>query len=227
MVVLCLLVSPMFGRTQEQFRGVDDKWQRYESPHFELFSRQRDADSRALLHDLEVLHAVFVDTYHLQLRQPLPVTIYYFHRRRDFAAYAPESLKKGDDDAELGGFYFASADRAVIVVPTMYEPRQARQTIFHEYIHHLTQVSGDRPPMWYGEGLAELFSTLEVERGELIFGRPVPGHILRLREERLMPLAKLFAVKHGPSAFEEPLRMGQFYAESWRCCTAGISATRR
>jgi len=229
-ILLGLALWPAGVGAREALPGVDDNWRRYESPHFELFSRERNAESRDLLYHLELLHTVFIDSYGLQLRQPLPVTIYYFQRRRDFDAYAPASLKKGDGDTKLMGFYSASPERAVIVVPPLEEEQQARQTIFHEYIHHLTRVSGENPPMWYTEGVAELFSTLEVEKDGLIFGRPLPWHIERLQQGALLPLGTLFAIQHQPTAFEQPVRIGQFYAESWallHCWFFGNSTVSR
>lgn len=196
----------------EQCAGVDDKWRCYHSPHFELFSRNDGAASRQLLHNLEFLHTVFLGTLHLNERRPVEVTVYYFGNERDFRTYLPPAMRSND---RLGGFYLNRPDRAVIVLPPQEDSEEARRLIYHEYIHHLTFITGDTPALWYLEGIAELFSTIKEQPDGLILGKPIEGHVAFLQLHGLMPLDALFSTMHDSPNYNESTRAGYFYAESW------------
>lgn len=82
--ILLLVLAALLGlgavtraSGKEALPGVDDKWRRYQSLHFELFSHNDGVSSRQLLHNLEFLHTVFLDTMHLVERRPLEVTVYF------------------------------------------------------------------------------------------------------------------------------------------------------
>ena len=232
-VVLGLLggTGALRGAAPESFAGVDGKWHRYESPHFELYSHNGQALSRQLLHNLEFLRTVFLDTLSLKEIRPLGVTIYYFGSESEFQAYLSPLLRLNKN---VAGYYFSRADRAMIVLPPPREPSEAlrsmshlaapkdeqqmQRSILHEYIHHLTYITGDTPALWYGEGVAELFSTIKEERDGFVLGLPVENHVEYLRWTQFngwMPLDELFATDHTSANYHEALRAGFFYAESW------------
>lgn len=209
----CLIAGAAIAQAaKEPFPGVDDKWRCYETPHFELFSRADDADSRELLESLELLHAMFLETARIRARMPLPVTIYYFRDEDAFLPYVPAAMRSEERTA---AFYLRRPDRAVIVVSPTWGSDWARRLIFHEYIHHMTAIAGDDPPLWYAEGVAELFSTIKENSDGLEYGESIPEHLQELRKEKMMPLAALFATDHTSGAYNEDKRAGMFYAESW------------
>lgn len=201
------------GAPREAFPGTDEKWECYQSPRFELFSRVSDKESRELLHNLELLHASFAATVKLPEKKPMLVSVYYFGREKDFEHYVPANLREGDG---VAGYYTRRPDRGVIVVSPGWRGPEARRLIFHEYVHHLTRLGGDNPPMWYTEGIAELFSTIDDLRGKLVFGKPLEEHVVYLRQTQLMPFASLFSAGHGPSIYKEQRRERRLlYAQSW------------
>lgn len=194
------------------FAAAQKKWQHYQSPHFELFSRNSDGSSRELLRNLELLHALFFSTFRFAERRPAEVTVYYFQSDRELVAYKSANYSK---DRELAAYYKASPDRSVIALSAEYGLESTQHIIFHEYIHHLFRATGEEPPLWYNEGMAELFSTLEIGSSGLILGKPLPGHVALLAREDLLPLATLFAVDHQSSIYTQGQHAGLFYAESW------------
>lgn len=196
----------------QTFPGVDEKWRRLESPHFELFSHAPDRESRELLRRLELLHAVFGEMVRTQEQRPNLVTIYYFSSETAFNAYTPLNLRKKD---RVAGFYLNRPDRSVIVVSPVWDDEGAQRLIFHEYVHHLSRVNGENSALWYTEGIAEFFSTIDEDGKFLSLGLPVNEHVAYLREKRLMPLDALFSVDHTSSGYNETERAGLFYAESW------------
>ena len=212
LATLCCFLSADICRAadKEEFPGESTKWFRYRSPHFELLSAAREAESRELLHHLELLRALFFDTFKLKERQPLPITIYFFANAKDFKAYAPASQHQ-----ELGGYYLDQPDRAVIAISPAWDHEWARHVIFHEYIHHLNRTVGATPPLWYNEGLAELFSTIEFQRDRVVLGKHLPWYVTTLRNNGLLPLETLFAIESDSPVYNNGKHSGQFYAESW------------
>src|SRR4051812_4106507 len=55
--------------------GVDHKWHRFTSPHFELYSHNADGPSREVLYNLEILRAVFLERMKFEVRLQVPVTV--------------------------------------------------------------------------------------------------------------------------------------------------------
>jgi hypothetical protein len=211
-VSLVLGAGALAVSAKEVFPGESRKWRHYQSPNFELYSGNSDRESRDVLQNLELLHAAFQDFVKLPVRRPLPVTVFYFADDDDFRAYAPTVYGKKHTFA---GFYVERPDRAIILMSPRDEQQQAQQLVFHEYVHHLFRVMEERPPTWYNEGMAELFSTLQEESGRLVLGRPIVGRVGQLQREGLMPLEKLFAVSHDSAVFRDGEHTGQFYSQSW------------
>ncbi len=204
--------APLLGAEPETVPGADDKWRRYESPHFELFSHNNAEVSRRLLRNLELLRAAFFDLRHEKEKRSVEVTIYYFATMDEFRPYVSADFRKLDD---LAGFYLSRPDRAVIVLPLREDGKQAQQVIFHEYVHHLTEVSGRNPALWFREGIADVFSTIEEEPDGLIVGKPIPARAFEYRAHPPMPLEALFATDSTSPYYHENDRVGLFYGESW------------
>ncbi|MDP2138248.1 MAG: hypothetical protein Q8J74_10370 [Candidatus Didemnitutus sp.] len=197
---------------KEPFAGADTKWRRYESPNFELFSHNSDAKSRRLLHNLELLRGFFNEHNRIVERRPLGVTVYYFSNKSDFDAYKPDSLGQ----SRIAGIYFHGADRAAIMVAPSNDSQADQRLIFHEYVHHLIRTAGYDPPMWIGEGLAELYSTLVVKETVMELGRPVAGHLRLLNITPLLPFEDLVTQQASAQVFQRgDLHTGVFYAQSW------------
>src|SRR4051812_33851690 len=106
LLVLCLVVC--VRGAYDPMPGADEKWRHYESPHFEVYSRNSDSESRELLHNLELSHAIFFETFGYKVSRAVPVTVYFFSREKTFEAYKPESMRKVE---ELSAFYHGDLDR--------------------------------------------------------------------------------------------------------------------
>ena len=211
-VILSLFLSaPGSARAvpSSDFAGVDDRWKIHRSPHFELFSHWGEQSSRELLQRLELLRTVFFDTNRLAEREPLEVTVFAFSDRREFEAYCTPKMKR------VSGYYLARPDRAVIALAQTENRDWDQRVIFHEYVHHLIKVSGQNPPLWLNEGMAEMFSTIEVKSKSLVFGRPVANAVAHLQQSSPMPLAALFASEQANVFTPSEEHAGLFYSQSW------------
>src|SRR6185503_14940247 len=93
---------------------------------------------------------------------------------------------------------------------------EGASVVYHEYTHLLVQNAVRSVPTWLSEGLAEVYSGYRLDAGGkgAVIGRPLPHHVLLLRE-RYMPLAELIAVDHSSPLYNEGSKRSIFYAESW------------
>lgn len=214
-VVLLLWVlgaGVAFAEEREVWRGADRKWRHVRSEHFEVYSGTSESSAREILHQLELLRAVFLEKFGFRERLPLPVTVYDFDRKDDFRAYLPEGMRSNEF---FSGLYFARADRAVILFVQSTEAEAARRIVLHEFVHHLFRVAGETPALWFNEGMADLLSTLVEEQGRVVLGRPHTSRLAALRTEKFMPLATLFARDRATAYGGTEAHTGLFYAESW------------
>lgn len=197
----------------EIYPGAGRKWQRYESPNFELYSANSDRESRDVLERMELLRALFLDTFKLKPRLPQPVTIYYFDRHDEFDGYRPPSIRGGD--SKFSGFCNNFPDRTVISLAPARSRERATEVVYHEYIHYLFRITEQNPAPWFNEGMAELYSTMEEDKEWLQMGQPVPACVFELQMGKMMPFEQLFAVEYDSPLFKNSAHTGMFYAQSW------------
>lgn len=221
---LILLSVPALAASREPYPGLGRPWQHYQSPNFELYSANNDRESRDVLEQMELLRALFLDTFKLTVRMPQPVTIYYFAREADFDAYRP--VQHQGSKVKFMGFCTNYPDRTVITLAPTRDREAARELVYHEYIHYLFRITEQNPAPWFNEGVAELFSTLYEDKQWLQMGRPVEGRVVDLRLGKMMPLEQLFTVRYDSPLFRDKGHTGIFYAQSWillHFCRYGVN----
>ncbi len=197
----------------EPYPGLERKWTHYQSPNFELYSAKGDRESRDVLEKMELLRALFLDTFKLQPRLPQPVTLYFFARQDEFDAYLPASRRGGD--SSYAGYCNSFPDRTVISLAPMNDRSQTRQLVYHEYIHYLFRITEQNPVPWFNEGMAEIFSTMDEDKEWVVLGTPVKGRVQDLHTYPMMPFGQLFAVRSDSPLFKDSVDTGIFYAQSW------------
>lgn len=192
--------------------GVDAKWRYFQSEHFELYSRNPEGESRELLHNLELVHAIFFETYGFTTVRALPITVYFFSRDKYFEAYKPEAYKKLEN---IGTFYHAEPDRGIMTVAPLPSYEVAQQLAFGSYTHHLFRLLGDPPPVWYGYGMSGIFRNLVIERKKLELGRPDGQQVARLQTAKLISSDVLFGSDQQAGSFKTDEGNRLFQDQSW------------
>ncbi len=86
--------------------------------------------------------------------------------------------------------------------------------VYHEYTH-LLMSKAEWMPLWLNEGLAEFYQNTEIRDKDVELGEPSPENVQLLRENRLLPLATLFAIDHTSPYYHEENKGSIFYGESW------------
>ncbi len=196
---------------KEPLPAIDERWRHIRSTNFELFTHAAEYESRTLLHDMELLRALFLGRFKLKERAKLDVSVFLFRRLQDFHAYAAQGMEKTD----AKGFYQAFPDRAIVSLAPIENWDGAQRLVFHEYVHHLFRITEQEPPVWFNEGMAELFSAIREAGGQLEIGQPHIGRIATLQTEKLLPLETLFAVDQASPIYHAKAHAGIFYAQSW------------
>jgi hypothetical protein len=142
----------------------------------------------------------------------VPTVVLVFPSDRAFTPFKPKFNGK---PIELSGLFLPRRDANYIALVRDWDEGTMR-VVFHEYAHLITANIAGSIPVWLNEGLAEFYSTFEtVGDREALIGRPVPGHLNRLNQTRLLPLEELLTVKHDSALYNEGDRRSVFYAQSW------------
>ena len=114
-----------------------------------MLARER---GREVLRRLEQIRHVFETRTKRSNLTPLPVRVFVFRGEADFHHYQvhPRSA----------GYYQPGTDRDYIAMQL--RAQDTYRVVYHEYTHLLLRHAGYRVPVWFNEGIAELFSTAEV-----------------------------------------------------------------
>jgi hypothetical protein len=70
-------------------------------------------------------------------------------------------------------------------------------------------------PIWLNEGLADLYSSLELHGQQAMVGRPLESRVMTLSQQQWMDWNALFAVRYDSPFYNEKDKMSIFYAQSW------------
>ena len=92
--------------------------------------------------------------------------------------------------------------------------RSRKQTLFHEYAHLVQHQATPYRPLWLEEGLAELYSVIELSGNTFRLGSPIAAHRATLRNEALLG-SDMFVTIDDRSQSYRGRRANTFYAQSW------------
>jgi tetratricopeptide (TPR) repeat protein len=134
-----------------------------------------------------------------------PVRIIGFNSEKEYAPYRASEAATA--------FYFNGDDHEYIVMSDLGAERYPAAV--HEYTHLLMHQVRQEVPLWFNEGLAELYSTLKPMGNKVQVGAIIPGRYQVLHNEKWLDLATLLATDHKSPHYNEAKRAGIFYAESW------------
>ncbi|MFY9824734.1 MAG: DUF1570 domain-containing protein [Thermoanaerobaculia bacterium] len=195
-----------------------EPWIELKTANFTLFSNAGESDTRRVGTDLERLRGALSQlSLGLTLNSPTPTWTYVF---KNSAAMQPYQRFYEGKPMDSGGYfltreqgnYVAIADRLKAEGQSEGSPSTI---IYHEYFHYVARNNYGDLPLWLHEGLAEYYSTFEVNRSNALIGLPILEHVRWLRRHSWIPLAQLLAVDPKSREYNERDRRGGFYAESW------------
>jgi hypothetical protein len=167
-------------------------WRSLRTEHFQLVGNTGERDLRTVALKLEQFRDVVSQLNPALLREGSapPVTVLVFRDKRSYEPFMPRANGRV---VPVTGYFQPGQD--VNYITLMLEAgEQAYPVIFHEYAHLLLRGVFAGAPVWFNEGIAEYYSTLEMSTSRRAnVGKAVQRH-LRLLSERRLPFDRFFAV---------------------------------
>jgi tetratricopeptide (TPR) repeat protein len=210
-VSLCAALATQLAASS----AAKETWTQVRSKHFSLVGNAGEKDIRKVATRLEQFREMFSRLFpRANLNSTAPTTVVVFKNMSSYRPFMPSYQGKVK---EVAGYFQPGEDVNYITLTAEFGQANPFSTIFHEYVHSLTSDNTRVAPLWFSEGLAEVYETFDVTDGEkkVWLGKPQSHHVYRLRETKFLPLDKLFAVDHASPDYNESNRMSIFYAESW------------
>ena len=190
------------------------QWRRLDSPNFIVIGEAGASDLREIAVKFEGYREMLGRVLGTKVTSNVvPTVVTVFAHDRTFTPFKP--LRQGKR-VDVAGLFVPGRDVNHILMIGDDNPFRLR-LIFHEYTHLIVSNTGQRMPVWLGEGIAEYYSTFELSRGgrEAMLGGLIEDHLLLLNDRQLLTLPDLLNVTHDSPLYNESTRRGVFYAQSW------------
>lgn len=194
-VLLLLLVLVVFCT------GAEWRWLRLRSANFELYTDASEPRGREVVLELEQFRNVFAAQAAGRNISPMPVRVFVF---KSEASFQPFQIKSAS-----AGYYHSGADGDYIAM------RASGRTAAHEYVHVVVHHAAREIPLWFGEGIADFYSTIQFRGGQMSIGDAVAPHLQLLRTGKMLDLKTLRAVGDDSPHYREKDKRILFYAQSW------------
>ena len=193
-----------------------DTWLSVRSNNFFLVGNASEKEIRQVATRLEQFREVFSRLFpRMKFTSPIPTTVVVFKSDGSYKPFKPVADGK---TVSVSGYFQSGRDVNYITLTTEKREENPYAVIFHEYVHLLLNNSYGRTsiPAWFNEGLAEYYSTFDIEDDQKVYlGKLIDSHLLLLRTSQLVPLDKLFAVDYYNLERNKREARGLFYAQSW------------
>lgn len=191
----------------------DAGWIKVESPHFTVISTADERPTLAWAEEFSQFVAALQQFIPVDAQRLPPFTIVIFANDRSFDRYRVQ----GPDGKSLpvDGFFSRSEDWSVAGLAKVSGSRAVQRVLFHEGVHWFLSAFSRQNPVWIEEGLAQVFSTFEVDRRNTSWGHPITTYLEVLDFERPMPLGELMDQSQGFLIHEESETAGLVYVQSW------------
>jgi TonB family protein len=199
--------------------GSKAAWIELRSPHFIVVTNAGEGKARQTVHQFEMIRAVFRLYFGLtQESVEQPVMLLAAKDENSMKALLPEFwVQKGSAHPE--GIYLGGSDSDYIVIRVdvslnqeAYEPFEP---VYHEYVHYLTRHMISHLPLWMVEGLAEFYGNTQIKSKDVYVGAPSTTNVLTLRQQKPLPVSRLFEIDASSPYYHEQNKTSIFYAESW------------
>ena len=190
------------------------RWLEVRTEHFVVITNSSERDARKVAVQFERMRAVFrVLMPSARDDAASPVVVLALKDRKSFQALEPAAYM-AKNQLELAGLFLRTQDRNYVLVRLDAEGEHPYATVYHEYTHYMLRKA-EWMPIWMNEGFAEFYQNNILEDKDVRVGEPSLDDILYLRENRLIPVATLFAVDHSSPYYHDEQKGSVFYAESW------------
>ncbi len=206
-LILCLALAPRPS-------SADPKWSRVDTPNFIVVGTQSEASLREIGKQFEGFREALTRLLSSAVTSTaVPTLVVAFPDDKTFQPFKPIYQGKAVD---VGGLFVPRSHVNYILLGPD-RGGDSLRPVFHEYSHLLINNVAPTLPLWLNEGVAEYYSTFELDSGgqAVSFGRPIRDHFEALNSSSWLPLQALLGTARTSQEYNEGARRGMFYAESW------------
>lgn len=212
-VVLAIVLAAL---PAGQAAHAKDTWVSVRSINFFLVGNAGEKEVRQVATRLEQFREVFSRLFpQMRFTSPVPTTVVVFKSDSSYKPFKPVADGK---TVAFAGYFQPRREVNYITLTTEKRGENPYAIIFHEYVHSLVNntLGQTSIPLWFNEGLAEYYSTFDIEDDQKIYlGNLISPHLQLLRTSQLVSLEKLFAVDYYKLERNKHDARGIFYAQSW------------
>jgi tetratricopeptide (TPR) repeat protein len=203
------------------------EWLTLRTPHHQVAGNVSARELKDVALRLEQFHDVIATLNQATIKaaEDISIVVLAFPDERSYQPFMP--MVNGRR-VPVGGM-FVSGPRGTFITLNLDASADAYRGVYHEYSHFLLRNVFGAAPLWFNEGLAEYYSTLEVtsDGRRALIGKPVRQHVELLRERRL-PLAKLLSITAAsPIYTNDTPERSVLYAQSWAIVHHALHGTPR
>jgi tetratricopeptide (TPR) repeat protein len=194
----------------------EDTWIEVNSPHFRVISNASPKQARRTARSFEqfrLLLKTFLPAGH-KIDPGTPLIVFATRDGNDMKALLPEE-RRSQNAAKIGGIFMGNSETHIVVLPLDVPDEMAYHTAYHEFVHMVMHLNYQHLPLWFDEGLAELFAFAKLSDGQSSMGDASPEQILTLQKYNMMPLSVLLTVGRDSPYYLQADKMRVFYAQSW------------
>jgi len=160
-----------------------EQWLKLTSSHFELYTTAGEKKGREAILFFEQVRDFFGKARaYAKPVTDAPVRIIAFRSDKD---YKPYRISESAD-----AFYLDGYDRDYIVMRNITE--ESYPLTVHEFTHLLVKHAGIEVPIWFNEGLADVYSKPLGKK--VLIGSLIPGRSYSLQQSKWIPLDELPSV---------------------------------
>lgn len=187
--------------------AATEQWLKFKSSHFELYTTAGEKKGREAILYFEQVQDFFsrVRSSNAKLISDASIRIIAFHSEKEFKPYRINE--------SAAAYYLNGYGRDYIVMGSI--TADTYPGAVHEFTHLLLKHAGIELPIWFNEGLAELYSTLKPLGNKVAIGEVIPGRYYFLQQNNWLTLEALTSVDRNSPLYNERDRAGMFYCESW------------
>lgn len=215
-VVLAIVLYSLAAWPASHPAHAKDTWVSVRSSNFFLVGNAEEKEVRKVATRLEQFREVFSRLFpRMKFTSPIPTTVVVFKSDSSYKPFKPVADGK---TVAVAGYFQPGREVNYITLTTEKREENPYAVIFHEYVHLLINNTLGRSsiPSWFNEGLAEYYSTFDIEDDQKIYlGNLINSHLQLLRTNQLVPLDKLFGVDYYTLERNKHDARGLFYAQSW------------
>jgi tetratricopeptide (TPR) repeat protein len=186
-------------------------WLEVRSPNFTVVTDAGEEQGRQVALRFEQMRMVFGTLIsRQQVNAPVRLQIVAFRNAAGLRAFAPLWNGKPID---VAGLFLPGTDLSFIALDV--SSPHGWTAVFHEYAHMLLDGNLRGKQLWFDEGFAQYYSTIEIGPREVVIGRPPAWVSDYLVKAPRVSLGELFTVTQESPAYNEGEARMKFYAHSW------------